>query len=129
LGEAGGDGVAGLTHDPEKHVLDLIGDGSRFSEKIMRKKTRDQAVDPYTRSQKLTCIGRGQVDREGAALLSDSDQRHKKQKIDCGWSWKCNWSAISLHLVKNNTLRAARRCGEVQRNPGRRRQRVTSGGE
>ena len=24
-------------HDPEKHVLDLIGDGDRFSEKIMRK--------------------------------------------------------------------------------------------
>jgi hypothetical protein len=28
---------AGLptTHDPEKHVLDLIGDGTRFSDKIM----------------------------------------------------------------------------------------------
>jgi hypothetical protein len=23
-------------HDPEKHVLDLIGDGNRFSDKIMR---------------------------------------------------------------------------------------------
>jgi hypothetical protein len=26
-----------LAHDPEKHVLDLIGDGHRFSDKIMRK--------------------------------------------------------------------------------------------
>ena len=25
-------------HDPEKHVLDLIGDGNRFSEKIMRER-------------------------------------------------------------------------------------------
>jgi len=25
-------------HDPEKHVLDMIGDGHRFSEKIMRKR-------------------------------------------------------------------------------------------
>jgi hypothetical protein len=41
LGQAGGNGVAGLTHDPEKHVLGVIGDGNRFSEKIMRKKTRD----------------------------------------------------------------------------------------
>jgi hypothetical protein len=47
-----------------------------------------------------------QVGLEGTALLSDSDQRHKQQKIDCGWSWKCNWSAISLHFVINNTLRA-----------------------
>jgi AhpD family alkylhydroperoxidase len=28
----------GLAHDPEKLVLDLIGDGNRFSEKIMRKR-------------------------------------------------------------------------------------------
>jgi len=27
-----------LAHDPEKHVLDLIGNGNRFSEKIIRKK-------------------------------------------------------------------------------------------
>jgi len=26
-----------VEHDPEKHVLDLIGDGYRFSEKIMLK--------------------------------------------------------------------------------------------
>ncbi len=26
-----------LAHDPEKHVLDLIGDGNRFSDKIMHK--------------------------------------------------------------------------------------------
>jgi len=26
-----------MSHDPEKHVLDEIGDGSRFSDKIMRK--------------------------------------------------------------------------------------------
>jgi len=30
--------VNGKAHDPEKHVLDLIGDGNRFSDKIMRKK-------------------------------------------------------------------------------------------
>jgi hypothetical protein len=26
-----------VSHDPEKHVLDAIGDGHRFSDKIMRK--------------------------------------------------------------------------------------------
>jgi hypothetical protein len=26
-----------MAHDPEKHALDAIGDGHRFSEKIMRK--------------------------------------------------------------------------------------------
>jgi hypothetical protein len=26
-----------MAHDPEKHVLDLIGDGYRFSDKIMRR--------------------------------------------------------------------------------------------
>jgi hypothetical protein len=27
----------GIAHDPEKLVLDLIGDGDRFSDKIMRR--------------------------------------------------------------------------------------------
>jgi hypothetical protein len=31
-------GLLCAAHDPEKHVLDLIGDGNRFSGKIMRKK-------------------------------------------------------------------------------------------
>jgi len=29
--------AAGMSHDPEKHVPDAIGDGYRFSDKIMRK--------------------------------------------------------------------------------------------
>jgi|BarGraNGADG00212_1021973.scaffolds.fasta_scaffold01685_5 hypothetical protein len=31
-----------IAHDPEKLVLDLIGDGNRFSDKIMRKKNVSQ---------------------------------------------------------------------------------------
>jgi hypothetical protein len=31
-------------HDPEKHVLDPIGDGNRFSEKIMREQNVRQAL-------------------------------------------------------------------------------------
>jgi hypothetical protein len=32
--------AARLEHDPEKHFLDLIGDGNRFSQKIMLKLAR-----------------------------------------------------------------------------------------
>jgi hypothetical protein len=37
-----GDFVCAPAHDPEKHVLDLIGDGNRFSDKIMRINTPRQ---------------------------------------------------------------------------------------
>jgi hypothetical protein len=38
-----------LEHDPEKHVLDVIGDGHRFSEKIMlHKKAAAQLIQPRT---------------------------------------------------------------------------------
>jgi hypothetical protein len=37
FGQKSGGGTIALEHDPEKHVLDLIGDGNRFSEKIMLK--------------------------------------------------------------------------------------------
>jgi hypothetical protein len=33
-------GIDAITHDPEKLVLDMIGDGTRFSDKIMRKKAQ-----------------------------------------------------------------------------------------
>jgi hypothetical protein len=33
-----------LAHDPEKLVLDVIGDGNRFSDKIMRKQKRCTSV-------------------------------------------------------------------------------------
>jgi hypothetical protein len=33
-----------IAHDPEKHVLDVIGDGNRFSAKIMRKQNVREAI-------------------------------------------------------------------------------------
>jgi hypothetical protein len=32
-------GELACAHGPEKHVLDMIGDGDRFSDKIMRKQS------------------------------------------------------------------------------------------
>ncbi len=44
-----------LAHDPEKHVPDLIGDGNRFSEKIMRRKNVRGNFESIRNDVALTC--------------------------------------------------------------------------
>ena len=52
-------------HDPEKGVLSLIGDGSRFSEKIMRK---ESAHDPRSTSNVMKARPCTSTDEMRAAL-------------------------------------------------------------